>query len=261
MDLELTDKVALVTAAGKGIGRAVAHRLATEAAIVALSSRSIEGVESAIAELGPVPGALCGHPADLTDPESTARLVPSVVAEHGRLDIAVINTPGPRVIPFLDTTDEDWAGAYDRLVRPAIRLARDAARQMISQGGGSIVFITSTWVRQPAPGSVLSASMRSALAATVKAIGTELAPHGVRVVQVQPGATGTGRMEAILEAKASANGTSRETELAGVVANIPLGRWATPEEIADVVAFLASDRASFMTGSAVTVDGGAVRTV
>jgi NAD(P)-dependent dehydrogenase (short-subunit alcohol dehydrogenase family) len=261
MDLDLKDKVALVTAAGKGIGRAVAHRLATEAAIVALSSRRADGVNAAIAEIGPVAGALCGHPADLTDPEATARLVPSVVAEHGRLDIAVINTPGPRIIPFLDTTDEDWSGAYDLLVRPAVRLARDAARQMIGQGGGSIVFITSTWVRQPAPGGVLSAALRSALSTAAKAMAGELAPHRVRVAQVMPGATGTGRMEAILEAKAAAHGTTRDAELAEVVANIPLGRWAAPEEIADVVAFLASDRASFMTGSAVAVDGGAVRTV
>ena len=261
MDLDLMGKVSLVTAAGKGIGRAVAHRLATEAATVALSSRSAEGVDATIAELGPVAGALCGHPADLTDPEATAKLVPAIVAEHGQLDIAVLNTPGPRISAFLDTTDADWSGAYDLLVRPVVRLARDAARQMVTQGGGSIVFLTSTWVRQPAPGGVLSAAMRSALSATAKEMALELAPHGVRVNQVMPGATGTGRMEAILDAKAAAHGTNRDTELAGVVANIPLGRWAEPEEIADVVAFLASDRASFMTGTAVAVDGGAVRAV
>lgn len=259
MDLELKDKVALVTAAGKGIGRAVAQRLAMEAATVALSSRDPGRVDAAIAEIGPVAGALSAHPADLADPAATEALVPSVVAAHGRLDIAVLNTPGPRIAAFLDTTAQDWADAYDLLVRPVVQVARDAARQMVAQGGGSIVFLTSTWVRQPAVGGVLSAAMRSALSATAKQMALELAPHGVRVNQLMPGATGTGRMESILEAKAIANGSSRDAELAAVVSGIPLGRWAEPEEIADAVAFLASPRSAFVTGSALAVDGGAIR--
>jgi 3-oxoacyl-[acyl-carrier protein] reductase len=259
VDLELKDKVALVTAASKGIGRAVAHRLAAEAATVALSSRAAGRIEAAIAEIGPTAGSLSPYPADLADPGATEALVPAVVAAHGRLDIAVLNTPGPRITAFLDTTSQDWADAYDLLVRPVVQLARDAARQMVDQGGGSIVFLTSTWVRQPASGGVLSAAMRSALSATAKQMALELAPHGVRVNQLMPGATGTGRMESILSSKAAANGTSRDEELAKVVENIPLGRWAEPEEIADAVAFLVSPRSAFVTGSALAVDGGAIR--
>ncbi|GAA3251458.1 SDR family oxidoreductase [Pseudonocardia petroleophila] len=259
--MELAGSVALVTAASKGIGRAIAERLAAEAATVALSSRDAGRVEQTIAELGPLAGALHAHPADLFDPAATEALVPGVVAAHGRLDVAVLNTPGPRIAPFLDTTDADWAGAYDLLVRPVVQLARAAARQMVQQGGGSIVFLTSTWVRQPAPGGVLSAAMRSALSATAKQMALELAPNGVRVNQVMPGATGTGRMEAILAAKAAANSSSRDEELAKVVDNIPLGRWGEPAEIADAVAFLSSPRSAFITGSTLAVDGGAIRSV
>lgn len=259
MDLELKDKVALVTAASKGIGRAVAHRLAAEAATVALSSRAAGRIEAAIAEIGPTAGSLSPYPADLADPGATEALVPAVVAAHGRLDIAVLNTPGPRITAFLDTTSQDWADAYDLLVRPVVQLARDAARQMVDQGGGTIVFLTSTWVRQPVTGGVLSAAMRSALSATAKQMAVELGPHGVRVNQLMPGATATGRMESLLAAKAAAGSSSREEELAKIVKDIPLGRWAEPEEIADAVVFLASPRSAFVTGSALAVDGGFIR--
>jgi len=116
-------------------------------------------------------------------------------------------------------------------------------------------------VRQPSPGGVLSASLRSAVSGLAKQMALELAPLGVRVNQVQPGATATERMQAIIAAKASANGTSAEEEQAKVVHEIPLGRWAEPEEIADAVAFLSSPRSSFVLGSALAVDGGAVRAV
>jgi 3-oxoacyl-[acyl-carrier protein] reductase len=254
VDLELSGKVALVTAASRGIGRAVAHRLDAEGAAVTISSHDPEALAAAAAGTG-----IATLPVDLTDQAATARLVPEVVERHGRLDVAVINTPGPRIAAFMDTSIEDWAGAYDLLVRPAVQLAHDAARHMIEQGGGSIVFLTSTWVRQPLPGGVLSASMRSAISAMGKLMAVELAPHGVRVNQVMPGATATDRMQTIVSTKAKANGTTPEEEIAKVVKDIPLGRWAQPDEIADAVAFFASPRSSFITGSALALDGGAIR--
>lgn len=259
MDLELHDKVALVTAASRGIGLAVSSRLAREGAIVAISSRSRDDLEAAAKQLADLGGSSTVHPVDLGDVDATGALVADVVAAHGRLDVIVINTPGPRITSFLESTTEDFATAYDLLMRPVVQLAHAASRQMVEQGGGSIVFLTSTWVKQPAAGGVLSATMRSAISALSKTLALELAPHGVRVNQVMPGATATDRMTNIVAAKASAHGTTVEEETSRIVADIPLGRWADPTEIADAVTFLASPRSGFTTGSAWQVDGGAVR--
>ncbi|MGW1814981.1 SDR family oxidoreductase [Streptomyces sp. NPDC002125] len=169
--------------------------------------------------------------------------------------------PGPKLGPFLESTDEGWLRGYELLLRPAVQLARTGARRMAEQGGGCIVFLTSTWVRQPAPGGVLSASFRAAIAAMAKSLAAEVAPLGVRVVQVMPGATGTDRMRDITTSKAAANGTTEEEEVAKVVGDIPMGRWAAAEEIADTVVFLASSRSSFTTGASLAVDGGAIRSL
>lgn len=263
MELELGSKIALVTAASKGIGYAVAQRLAAEGATVVISSREGTTLRDAEAKLrAEAPGGLdqvTALPADLTAADAATGLVERVIARFGRIDVLVSNTPGPRISPVLDLTDADWDGAYATLLRPAVQLSRAAARDMAGRGSGSIVFITSTWVKQPMAGGGLSASMRSAISSLSKQLATELAPSGVRVNQVMPGATGTGRMRDIAEAKAARNGTTVQEEIDAVIAGIPLGRWAEPAEIADAVVFLASPRASFTTGHALIADGAAVR--
>lgn len=259
MDLELDGKVALVTAASKGIGYAVAARLATEGATVIISSRAGAALRDAEAKLTAAPGQVTAIAADLAENGAGTALVEQVIERFGRIDILISNTPGPRISPVLDLTDDDWDSAYATLLRPAVQLSRAAAAHMAARGEGSIVFLTSTWVRQSNPGGGLSASMRSAISALSKQLSQELAARGVRVNQVMPGATGTGRMRDISAAKAARNGTTEEQETAAVVAAIPLGRWAAPEEIADSVAFLASPRSSFTTGHALSIDGGAVR--
>lgn len=259
MDLQLDGKVALVTAASKGIGRAVAQRLAAEGATVVLSSRDKEALAEAVNTAGDVRGRLLPLPCDLSDPEATAGLVPAIVADHGQLDILVANTPGPKIVSFLQASLADWSSAYDTLARPVLQLARAAAERMVDRGEGSIVFMTSTWVKQPAPGGVLSAGIRSLISSVSKQMSLELAPQGVRVNQIMPGATGTDRMRNITVSKAEANGTTADHEVEKVVRDIPLGRWADPEEIARYVAFMASPASSFATGAAVALDGGAVR--
>lgn len=254
MDLGLESGVALVTAASRGIGRATAERLAREGMTVVAAARSVDDSEEILEG-----GRIVNVRHDLADAEVTQRLVSRVVERFGRLDLAVLNTPGPQILPALSATWADWSAAHDLLLRPVVQIGTAAAAQMADADGGAIVLLSSTWVRQPAPGGVLSTSYRSAASAFIKSLATEVAGRGVRVNQVLTGATGTDRTQRIVEIKSAANGTTIDDEIAAVVRDIPLGRWAEAAEIADVVAFLASARASFITGAAVPVDGGAVR--
>lgn len=255
MDLALTDKVALVTASSRGIGRATAERLASEGATVVSAARTDD---RQVEEVGP--GRIVPVTVDLGHPGAAGELVTRVRQEHGRLDLLVANTPGPKLSPALELTWADWSAAHEAMLRPVVEMMTAAGQAMVDQGRGSMVLVSSTWVRQPAYAGVLSAAYRSAQSSFVKSLAGEVAPHGVRVNQVLVGATGTERMENILRSKAEANETDRDTELARVVADIPLGRWGEAHEIGDLISFLASDLPGFTTGSSFVIDGGAIRT-
>lgn len=260
MDMGLDGKVALVMAGGRGLGRAIAWSLAAEGAHVIVGSRHPETVfDTRDPVSADARARVKARAVDLQDEGQYATLVDRVIEECRQLDVLIVNTVGPRLGPWLDFDTTDWDAAYRLLVRPALKVAREAARHMVERRRGSIIFITSTWLKQPVAGSALSAVMRSSLSAAVKQMALELAPSGVRVNQVMPGSTMTDRMEEVVAAKAEANHTTREAEVAQMASRIPMGRCGEPRELADAVTFLASERASFITGTTIPVDGGTLR--
>jgi len=257
LELGLEGKVALVLAASDGIGRATALRLAAEGASVAIVGRD----PAKLAEVAAAgEGNIHAIARDLNQP-GAEEVVAETIARFGRIDICVLNTGGPTIQPFLDATIEQWDGAYAQIFRPVVAVARAAAAPMAEQGSGALLFITSSWTKQPAPGSCLSATFRAGLSALSKLLSLELGPKGVRVNQLMPGTTATQRMERMIDDRASRNGTTREAELALSYGAVPLARWARPEEIADAISFLVSDRATYITGQTLAVDGGSIKSV
>jgi len=262
MDLELHDKVALVTAASKGLGQAVALRLAQEGAHVAICARGRESLREGVArieaETGHEPLAL---PADVSDPAAADALVKATVKRFGRLDVLVINAGGPPPGQFLDLTPKDWEDAARLTLMSAVRLCYAAVPLMKEQGAGSILAMTSITVKQPLPNLILSNSLRLGVTGLVKTLADELAPFGIRVNSICPGWTHTARVDQLLRDQAARNGTTPEEEAAKITAAIPLGRIGRPEEFAAAAAFLVSDAASYVTGVSLLVDGGMYRGV
>jgi 3-oxoacyl-[acyl-carrier protein] reductase len=262
MDLGLLDKVALVTAASKGLGKAVALYLAQEGADVAICARDEECLGEAAGEIEAATGRqVLAFPADVSDPQAMDALVKAVVERFGRIDILVINAGGPPPGQFLDLTVEDWEGAAQLTLMSAVRLCYAVAPLMKAQGIGSILAMTSITVKQPLPNLILSNSLRLGVMGLVKTLADELAPWGVRVNAICPGWTHTARVEQLLRDRAERNGTTPNEEAAKIAAAVPLGRMGTPEEFAAAAAFLVSPAASYITGVSLLVDGGMYRGV
>lgn len=262
MDLGLQDKVALVAASSKGLGRAIAYGLAKEGARVAICARGEEALAQTAAKIEGATGSpVLAMVADLGDKQNIENLVARVVEEFGRLDILVTNAGGPPPGLFMDFTDEDWEEAFQLTLMSAARLCREVISHMRRQGGGRIITMTSVSVKQPMENLILSNSLRLAVIGLTKTLANELAKDNILVNSVCPGWTRTERVEQLLQDRAQHNGTSVEEEFHKIEEDIPLGRMGTPEEVANLVVFLASERASNITGTAIQVDGGHVKGV
>jgi 3-oxoacyl-[acyl-carrier protein] reductase len=260
MNLGLTDRVALVTAASRGFGRAVATALAAEGAHVAVCARSEEALKAAAAVVDAAgPGRVIARPTDVTDPQALAQLVRETEERLGPIDCCLVNVGGPPPGGWADLRPAQFEAAYALLVDSAVRLTRLVLPGMTRRGWGRIVQITSVTVRQPVPNLTLSNVLRPAVHALTKVLAQEAAPHGVTVNSVAPGHHATDRVEALTAAQAERDGSSVAEVRADHEKEIPAGRLGEPAELAALVAFLMSEQAAFITGQCIVADGGWVR--
>jgi 3-oxoacyl-[acyl-carrier protein] reductase len=260
MDLQLDDKVALVTAASKGLGKASAMELAREGARIVMCARS-DVLESAAAEIREQTGAeILAVRADVTVPEDVDRLVQTTVDAFGRVDVLILNAGGPPPGNFLDLTPQDWSDAVQLTLMSAVHLCYAVVPHMLERGSGSIVAIESISVKQPVDNLILSNAIRMAVIGMLKSMANELGPRGIRINSVNPTFTWTDRVKQLLATRADLNDTNMEQEAALVTTTIPLRRMGKAEEFGRTVAWLASPASAFIHGHALMFDGGATKT-
>ena len=260
MDLGLSDKVVLVTAASKGLGKAAALAFAHEGARVVMSARS-DSLEAAAAEIRAATSAqVLAVKSDVTAPADIDSLVQATLDKFGQIDVLFVNAGGPPPGDFLSLTPEDWEKACELTLMSAVRLCYAVVPHMLERGQGSILTTQSVSVKQPIDNLILSNSLRMAVIGLFKSLANELGPKGIRVNSINPAWTWTERVEQLMSDRANRSGSPIEEESAKITAALPLRRMGTVEEFGQAVAWLASPAASFIHGHALMFDGGMTST-
>jgi 3-oxoacyl-[acyl-carrier protein] reductase len=260
MDLGIGGRVAVVAASSRGLGLAVARGLAQEGAKLALCARSAAALESAAEEIRRDTGAdVMTRALDVTSHDGVRQFVAAVVERFGRLDICVANAGGPPAKSFAETTIEDWRAAANLNLMSTVYLAKETLPAMQRRQWGRFIAITSVAVKQPVEGMVLSNAVRSGVIGLIKTLANEYGRYGVLVNNVCPGYTATARLVELSRTLAGREGVDPAEIEERWARQTALGRVGQPEEFADLVVFLASERAAYITGTSIAVDGGLVK--
>ncbi len=257
MDLKLDKKTALITGASRGLGYAVAQKLALEGAFVALNSRNETSVNQAASKIAAETGTKTwGVAGDVVAPDFPNKLIMDVADHFGGIDILIANAGGPPSGPFESFSDETWQKAIELSFMSQVRLIRASLPFLRKSSCASVLTITSISVKQPVPNLVLSNSIRAATVGLTKSLALELGNQGIRFNSILPGWTETERVTELMSFRAKTNGTSIDEEISKQAKDSPLGRLCTPEEFANAAVFLVSPAASYITGVMLPIDGG-----
>jgi 3-oxoacyl-[acyl-carrier protein] reductase len=262
VDLGISDRVAIVTGSSQGIGKAIAYGLANEEAKLVMCARNKDTLEKAANEIASSTGAkVLPVRADVTSKEDIEAMVKATVEKFGSIDILVNNTGGPPSMLFLETSEEDWHNTVDSLLMSVINCCREAIPFMKKRGWGRIINMTSFASKQPAERLILSNAVRAGVLGVTKTLSNEMAEYGILVNAVCPGWTLTGRVRELATSTAEKTGKHYEDVIAKWAGDIPLKRLAQPQEIANLVVFLSSEKASYITGAVIQVDGGYIKSL
>jgi len=257
MDLGLKNRVAVVAASSQGIGRATAEAFAAEGCLVAMCARNDAALQSAADQIRKLHGTeVFADAFDVTDANAVASFVAKVAGKFGGVDICVTNAGGPPAKGFLSATLNDWQRAIESNFLSTVYFAREVIPHMQRKRWGRIITITSITTKQPVADLVLSNAVRAAVVGLVKSLANEFGKDGILVTNVGPGFTATDRLKELAKARSSASGKSEQELFDAWAADAVLKRVGDPREVAETIVWLASERASYITGQTVLVDGG-----